>query len=404
MCPRFAALVLLLGALPLQAGEQEALAISANIRAIHMPYGTIVDPVFTTPDSNQIVSYTRCGDSAIWTGHYLAAEAFHYNVTGSPAALDNVRSALAGIRSLIDVTGSNLLARCLVPVDSPYAAAINSEEAGHGIFTGTVAGRAYYWIGNTSRDQYSGVFFGLGTAYGLVEEADVRAGVREIVTRLLDFLQDHNWAVVMPDGSLSTVFWGRADQVLSFLQIGRQVNPDRFGRDYSISRFWYAAWVGSAIAFEVLDPHGSYFKFNLDMINLHNLLRYERSDYYRWFYAGAYRILRRTVEDHGNAFFNLIDRALLGPDARRDEETRDLLEAWLQRPRRDNWVDLRGVYPSCQSADRACSPIPVPQRVRTDFLWQRSPFLLYGGGEGRIEGAGIDYILPYWMARHYGVL
>ena len=43
-------------------------------------------------------------------------------------------------------------------------------------------------------------------------------------------------------------------------------------------------------------------------------------------------------------------------------------------------------------------------RVNTDFLWQRSPFQLRGGGAGTIETAAIDYILPYWMARWYGVL
>jgi uncharacterized protein (TIGR03437 family) len=42
--------------------------------------------------------------------------------------------------------------------------------------------------------------------------------------------------------------------------------------------------------------------------------------------------------------------------------------------------------------------------VPTDYLWQRSPFQLSGGGSGRVENAGIDYILPYWMARYYGVL
>jgi hypothetical protein len=46
----------------------------------------------------------------------------------------------------------------------------------------------------------------------------------------------------------------------------------------------------------------------------------------------------------------------------------------------------------------------VFERVRTDFLWQRSPFLLFGGGAGTIKGNGIDFILPYWMARYYGVL
>jgi hypothetical protein len=57
------------------ASEADAIAISQNIRARHMPFGTILDPIFATPDSDEIVGYTHCGDSAIWTGHYLAAEA-----------------------------------------------------------------------------------------------------------------------------------------------------------------------------------------------------------------------------------------------------------------------------------------------------------------------------------------
>ena len=68
---------------------------------------------------------------------------------------------------------------------------------------------------------------------------------------------------------------------------------------------------------------------------------------------------------------------------------------------RDDYVDLRGKYPACGPPDKACRPIPVTERVRTDFLWQRSPYLLYGGGTGAIEGPGIDYILPYWMGRFF---
>jgi hypothetical protein len=64
---------------------------------------------------------------------------------------------------------------------------------------------------------------------------------------------------------------------------------------------------------------------------------------------------------------------------------------------------LRGTYQACGD-DRACAPIPVRDQVRTDFLWQRSPYLLWGGGNALIETAGIDYILPYWMGRYYGVL
>ena len=100
----------------------------------------------------------------------------------------------------------------------------------------------------------------------------------------------------------------------------------------------------------------------------------------------------------------MIDRALRGPDERRDAETRVLLADWLRRPRRDFAVDLRGKYAACDDDNRACQPIPVAERVTTDFLWQRSPFQLAGGGDGFIEGAGIDYLLPYWMGRYYGFI
>jgi hypothetical protein len=387
-------------AVPLLAAEADALRISANIQARHMPYGTIIDPVWR---QGAIVSYSRGGDSAIWTGHYLAAEAFRYKVTAAPQALVNVQRALAGIQSLVDVTQTDLLARVIVPVDSPFATDITNEERHHGVRNGTLPSGAVYWIGNTSRDQYLGVFFGLSVAYEFVEDGAVRATVSALGTRMLDFLLDHNWNVVMPDGRISTTFINRPDQQLALLLIGRQINPARFDRRYRDVRWWYSLWVGVPIAAEALDPHGSYFKFNLDAISFYTLVRLEDDRSTKSRYTRAYDTFRNAVGDHGNAHFNMIDRVLRGPDARRDAETRDLLEAWLRRPAFDHWVDLRDTIRAC-GEDRACEPIPVEQRVRTDFLWQRSPFLLYGGGAGETEGAGIDYILPYWMARYYGVL
>lgn len=390
------------------ASELDALAISTNIQQLHVPYGTILDPVFAPSDPGspgyaEIVGYTRAGDSAIWTGHYLAAEAFRYRVSGSPDALSAVWTALWGIRALVDVTGTDVLARCLVPVDSPYAAAIQQHESGHGIFYGTVEGRPYFWIGNTSRDQYSGVMFGLSVAYDMVDDADVRAFIRDIVTRILRYLLRHGWNVIMPDGSISTTFLHRPDQRLSFFQVGRRINPQKFQWIYSWYRSVHASTVSAPIVFDNIDEHTHYFKFNLNYINLYNLVRLEESGSpYRALYVTAYDALRRRTGEHGNAHFNMVDRALKGESSGRDTETTLLLDLWLQRPRRDYWTDLRDRYPSCDS-DRACSPIPVNERVNTDFLWQRSPFQLFGGGEGTIETAAIDYILSYWMARYYGL-
>jgi uncharacterized protein (TIGR03437 family) len=381
------------------ASEADALAISSNIQARHLPYGTILDPVFANAQSNQIVSYTRCGDSAIWTGHYLAAEAFRYKVTRSMDALANVRNAVAGLKSLVDVTGTDLLARCLVPLSSPYAQSIIQEEQHNGIYTNSAASE--YWVGHTSRDQYCGAFFGLSAAFDLVDDPAVRSSIAILVTRMLDFLVAHAWIVVMPDGTPSTTFIGRADQELSLLEVGREVNPAKYSGVYLSNKLLLAFAVLLPITLEV-QSNSSYFKFNLDYINLYDLIRLEDSSSYL-VYEPAYRILRENTENHQNAFFNMIDCALHGPDATRDTQTVAYLDAWLERPRRDVFVDLRGKVPSCGSPAEACSPVPISMRPTTDFLWQRDPFLLDGGGAGTIEGPGIDYILPYWMARFYGV-
>jgi hypothetical protein len=50
-------------------------------------------------------TYGVDADSAIWTGHYLAAESFRYAAMPSPAALERVKFVLNGIKRLFEVTG-----------------------------------------------------------------------------------------------------------------------------------------------------------------------------------------------------------------------------------------------------------------------------------------------------------
>ena len=99
----------------------------------------------------------------------------------------------------------------------------------------------------------------------------------------------------------------------------------------------------------------------------------------------------------------MIDRALRGPNGKRDSDTGEFLGLWLERSRRDYYTDVSGSYAAC-GTNQACGIVAVNDRPNTDFLWQRSPQLLYGGGQGLVETAATDYLLPYWMARFYAVL
>ena len=386
--------------------EADALAIDATIQLRHMPYGGIIDPVLSPTDATQVVDYVRCGDSAIWTGHYLAAEAFRYKVTGSTDALANVNNAISAINNLINVTGGDVLARCALPANSPYVASISSQESANGINTGAIFGAPWIWVANTSRDQYVGVFFGLTVAYDMVADQNVRNWCSYLVTRLLKNLLDNAWSVVMPDGSGSTSFLLRPDEQLSLLLIGEHVNGGAFGDIYSGLSNALSPTVPVPVGVDCTNQTSSYYKFNLDYLTFYSLMRMG-SGYSHFWYGLAFDELTSTTASHQNAHFNMIKFAINGPNGDRDAETRALLDAWLLRPRIDEYRDFNGQFPACGS-NEACQPLPVVDRVTTDFLWQRDPFQLSGGSQGNTEGtietAGIDYILPYWMGRYYGVI
>ncbi len=379
--------------------QSDALAIDATIQSRHVPYGGILDPIFASPTSDTITGYTRCGDSALWTGHYLAAESYRYAVTSDQAALANAQAALAHLKTLVDVTGTDLLARCVVPINSPYAAGITSEESANGIHESG----ANYWIGHTSRDEYMGVFFGLSVAYDLLGSS-TQPAIAMLATRMLNFLIANSWGVVMPDGSVSTTFLIRPDEQLGLLQVGRHVNSEQFASPYQSAASLGSLLAAIPVGVDAGDVRDSYFKFNLDAINLFNLIRLETDSTLLARYQAAYQIYWQAIHSHMNAHFNMVDRALNGPDPTRDSATAAYLFEWLLRPRRDFYVDLSGQYPSCVTSGESCDPLPIPQRVPDEFVWQISPFQLAGGGSGLIEGGGIDYILPYWMARYYGVV
>ena len=368
-----------------QATEADALAISANIQARHLPFGTILNPIYASATSSQIVGYTRCGDSALWTGAYLAAEAFRYNVTQSPDALNNVKTALAGLKALADVTGDNRMARCMVLADSPYAAGIASEEASNTIHQNP----PWIWVDNTSRDQLVGAFFGLGAAYDLVNDQTVKSGISDLATRLLGFVADHLWS---PNDDITNTFLVRPEELQMLLQVTQHVNPAN-----TIGGPLVVLPVNAGVLVDV-QSNDSYYKFNLDFMTFYNLVRLQDNGSNR----GAYQIVRDYTAGQQNAFFDIVDRGLNGANAARDVETLALLNQWLQRPARDVPVNLSGVVPVC--GDQTCQPAPVVLRPPDDFLWQETPFQLTGGGSGIIETAGIDYILPYWMARYYGVV
>jgi hypothetical protein len=247
----------------------------------------------------------------------------------------------------------------------------------------------------------------LAVAYDVIPEANIRASISKLVTRMLNYLLARNWNVVMPNGQISTTFTHRPDQQLAFLQVGRRVNPARFASIYRSYRLSRAGAVATPIALDSADNHNSYSKFNLNAINLYTLIRLEEaSSPFRATYLNAYSTHWGTIKEHLNAHFDLIDHGIKGV-SEKDWEIPLRLEDWLNtnvwvgKPARRDWPAQNEKYGPCGT--KASVVIPVSERPVTDFVWQRSPYLICAWGVGTVEVPGIDYILPYWMARYYAL-
>jgi hypothetical protein len=421
--------------------------VERKIRRDHLPHGTILHAIMDAPATDSWASayvnggtgnpgtataYMGMGDSAIFTGQYLATQAFRYATTRDPDVLGTIHTVLGGIGKLLDVNGgTGLLARCAAPDGSLVA-----RDMGTPFGSAQIGGQT--WVGyqgrnGISRDQYSGVFFGLSIAYDLVDDPGVKAECALRLRMMLDYLIRHDWIVDedrppmgLSSGSRGPTFWaGGAYQKLAFLLMGYRVDPAAYGLELAqagpLSEFqWINSWFGAM-------GNDHYYKFNLAHLGYYNYFRLE-TDPQRWQdLLRGYRITRRFVGHHRNPHFDLIHTSV-DPSTRAVffPQVREVMRQFLERSHRQvapPVVDLSGVtyvpvtstsytngqggVPTVQTQTVLMpdEPLHVPLRAMTGhFLWQRTPFSAArpGAGNPNKEKHGLDAVGPYWMGAHVG--
>jgi hypothetical protein len=432
--------------------EEIVTNIDAKARAHNQPHGMIFTVYMDTPQHDtwedayvnggpgNVGNVVRCGsggDAAIFTGQYLAAQAFRYYTTRTPEALSHAKWTLRGIERLLDVNGgTGLLARNAAPVGSLAHQTFQGREFNFNTIDG-VPYAGYQGSIGISRDQYSGVFFGLSIAYELIDDQAVRARCATRIEQMLDYIIANDWAIdedrvavgqVGPGhhgASRGPVFWaGIPTQKITFLLMGHRFNPQKYaqliadnGAVAEIS--WFTQWTSTF-------GTGHYYKFNLANLAYYNYFRLE-TDPVRWHeFDRAFRIMHRYTGHHRNAHFDLIAASIdpsLAPTLH--PQTREVMRQFLRRRHREiapPVVDLSNVtfvpvtmsdYSNGQgTVSFATTTVMMPsepldvelRRYTGHFQWQRSPFrpTTANAGNPREEKPGLDASLPYWMGRFYG--
>jgi hypothetical protein len=389
-------------------------AVSDEILRAHVPYGGILETRFdqATYGSGTPVGHGGYGDSAIWTGSWLAGEALRFDETGDARALTGVASAVDYLTACVDAADpqGGLLGRCAVPLSSPFISDISGQTD---FYTGFHNGVAIGTLGGISRDQYIGTMLGLSQA--VLRVPAQRAAAAALVGRIVGWLDSRSWCA--PDhntGATSAPFVQSPDILWAFFSVANVADRARFGQmhDQNIG-LEAASWLGSWVSAK--DVFSDYYKYNLGTEIDLMLASCETDPQSYRDHMKSVEVTRDVIAEHQNAWFDAV-YAILVPSAAPalSAQVEDELQRWCLRPRRDfrrlnsqNAAIATAPNPDAgngQAATVAVLPIPIEDRTCTDFLWQRGPFDLDGGGDPHDEEAGVDIVLPYWAARAFGVV
>jgi len=356
-------------------------------------------------------------DGAIWTGVALGTQCLRFAVTGEEEARREVRLMAKGLHALHQVTGirghfARMIARRTIP---------DSREGGKW-YPGAGRWSGYRWKGDTSKDQYAGIIFGLALAATLSPDPDVRATAAEDARAVADHLMEHDYQIVGPEGrttfgDLRGRAWGVPIGVNALISLAAiktaavATREPRYAEEYAelIRRGYASAAVWAKFQFFGRSNGNNDV---MALLSLFNLLRLEEDPNVRKLLWTSCRRFCDYVRYDGNSFFNFILAWGLGGDLQLEEdavhtlrlfplEKRNFSTDSTGRPefRRAFWNGWRG-------RAQATGALPINYRPQSTWVWRDNARQLQNlqGEEGVNRAAPTDYLAAYWLGRYLGYL
>ncbi len=408
--------------------------------AHHQPYyGGTVDANFTDDTYTVPESYGGWGDSCIWTGTYLGSQALRYWVTGDAQAKQNSINMVNTLDGYLHVTGRpGFIARYWAPQDSisyggdEWCDDPNQDRCHHwedGEFAGD------WWWGETSRDQYTGWFFGNTMAYDLVDDETMRQKIRDNVTEVLDELIANNWWIIDEAGEPTDA----APNIMPMFRLAWSLmgyhitGEERFKEQVQV---WLrdskrTAFKLSNLAF--MNRYAQYYGNNLSHTNWFNILRlgkvyfsaedyaffldvfetqvhtFTRLSHNAWFNGvfmnfGDYQPSNNVKDDYLDQLLTDLSDFRAAPNysyylpARTGYTVDPFSELMYNLQQQFPWLEELMGSVSVQALDA----FPILEQCSTGFLFQRNPFQIEECGYDDVTDVnpGVDYLVAYWLAAY----
>jgi len=393
------------------------------MRQRHIRYGFNSALAMSVPGDLSSGTLIDTDNDGLWTAMYLAGELFRYSVTKSDEALRNCYESFEAMERLSQITSI------------PGFPARSFDRAGYQVSDKSrwqpAKDKRWVWKATTSSDEIVGHFF----AYTIFAEIVPDKAWRDRAVALMDAIMGHivrnNWYLVDYDGKPTQ--WGRwnPEYVNRF---PRRVGDRRLNSAEIIS-FLQAAYhfTGKELyrqkAFELIDKYGyldnimipikdlarvpgidlttewNHSDDELAFLTYWNLYRYAFTDELREKYRQAIREHWEIERPEKNPLWNFIYADTGAKEFDLEESIWTLKEfpldtiSWTVR--NSGRKDLDFLSPNFRGQT---TKTVLPPDERPMSKHNGNAFDLDGGGAGREEFAPDIYLLPYWLARHLGVI
>lgn len=393
--------------------------LEAHYEAESEALGVCWQPVRTSASLETPDAYGSGGDSCLFTGVALAAWALKYKTTGESDVLAQVARSLSGLHLLTNATGTpGVLCRAAFPVGREaewfypqnWLGRIERGFVGRSpaavpdpILGGSHPPTIYYT--RATKDQVTGLAFGLGAAWAFVPQA--RPWVALVIEPVVRHLLKHSWYIRDEKGENDT----SADYVDGLLRTQLLAVYRRAVPGPEAEALWEEhreVWSLGDL-FNAFSNRQQYFAWNLRYTRALTLVfvgdeetRQEAADYIEdwlwphtkdhqsvWF-AFARGVATGEFEADGAGLLSLKDLSL--------KPLRNWPSPYAGQERRPN---VFAVLARCTGA------FVLPPRLRkstTYWTWQKKPWDTGALDEKALgDATGLDYLLPYWLGRAFGV-
>ena len=359
----------------------------------------------------------------LWTSYNITAMCMAWSLTGEERYREAAKQGMEALYLLQNITGiKGLVARAVIEVDEPYAENAEKQDNWHLTDDGK-----YYWRDDVSSDQIDGHYFAFYTYYEHIAKYDVDelARIKQQIAQVTDYIVDNNYQIPDWDGERTKWGWFNPEllnetpihylesgiyslMMLSFLKTTHYITEDdKYFDRYENLVIEHNYLSNLLLQKKVFPEEVNHSDDQLSAICFYPFMQLEYDPYIR---DGVHRALRRHARievAERNSLFAFTYGSVEPEDAAVMGGVQTLRE--MPRDRRDWPMDASHRADVVIQTVKDVGGRPILQEVlpadeRHFERWNMDPYAVKTGASGKSEGAGVHWLLPYWMGRYHGLI